>query len=285
MGRCAVLVVGPAGSGKSTFCNQLHQHTEALNRRIHVVNLDPAAEQFAYPVSSDIRELISLEDVMSECRLGPNGGLVYAMEYLVDNFDWLEDELEEMGGEDSYVVFDCPGQIELYSHLPVMRTLVDNLQRIRFRVCCVYLLDSQFIADTSKFVAGVLCCLSAMTALELPHVSVISKCDLLPSREVLDDFLEADSSLLADRLREGTRPQFYKLNNAICQLIEEWNMVQFLPLNPDDDESESLDLILQQIDNAIQYHDDVEPRTTDFEEADNEGPRTTDFEEADNEGS
>eukprot|EP00966_Prymnesium_polylepis_P296576 6851628-Prymnesium_polylepis.1 len=27
---------------------------------------------------------------MSECRLGPNGGLVYAMEYLVDNFDWLE---------------------------------------------------------------------------------------------------------------------------------------------------------------------------------------------------
>lgn len=43
----------------------------------------------------------------------------------------------------------------------------------------------------------------------------------------------------------GTRPQFYKLNNAICNLIDEWNMVQFLPLNPKD--MDSLDIILQQV--------------------------------------
>ena len=41
-------------------------------------------------VVSDIRELISLEDVMAEMKLGPNGGLIYCMEYLVDNIDWLE---------------------------------------------------------------------------------------------------------------------------------------------------------------------------------------------------
>lgn len=29
----------------------------------------------------DIRDLISLEDVMEELELGPNGGLVYCMEY------------------------------------------------------------------------------------------------------------------------------------------------------------------------------------------------------------
>ena len=29
----------------------------------------------------DIRELISLEDVMEELQLGPNGGLIYCMEY------------------------------------------------------------------------------------------------------------------------------------------------------------------------------------------------------------
>mmetsp|Transcript_585 Transcript_585/g.1187 ORF Transcript_585/g.1187 Transcript_585/m.1187 type:complete len:111 (-) Transcript_585:71-403(-) len=105
-----------------------------------------------------------------------------------------------------------------------------------------------------------------MTALELPHVSVLSKCDLLPSRVALDEFLEADTSSLSDRLRQGTRPQFYKLNNAICNLIDEWNMVQFLPLNPKD--MDSLDIILQQVDNAIQYHDDVEPRMRDEEEPD-----------------
>ena len=34
---------------------------------------DPAAEAFEYPVSIDLRELISLEDVMQELQLGPNG--------------------------------------------------------------------------------------------------------------------------------------------------------------------------------------------------------------------
>lgn len=35
--------------------------------------VDPAAEEFKYPVSIDVRELISLEDAMEELDLGPNG--------------------------------------------------------------------------------------------------------------------------------------------------------------------------------------------------------------------
>jgi len=34
---------------------------------------DPAAEEFQYPVSFDIRDLVTLEDVIEECALGPNG--------------------------------------------------------------------------------------------------------------------------------------------------------------------------------------------------------------------
>lgn len=41
------------------------------------------------------------------------------MEYLIENVDWLIDELNEFA-EDSFILFDCPGQIELYSHLDVM---------------------------------------------------------------------------------------------------------------------------------------------------------------------
>ena len=33
--------------------------------------------------------------VMDELKLGPNGGLVYCMEYLVDNIDWLEETLDD----------------------------------------------------------------------------------------------------------------------------------------------------------------------------------------------
>lgn len=260
MGRCGCIVIGPAGSGKSTFCEMLHTHAEALRRRIHVVNLDPAAESFSYPVAADIRDLISLEDVMSEMRLGPNGGLIYCMEYLVDNIDWLEDAMEEIGPEE-YVLFDCPGQIELYSHVPCIAQVTVALQRLGFKVAASYLLDAQFVADAPKFVSGVLCCLSAMTSLELPHVNVLTKCDLLPSRRQLDDFLEADGGALSHMLRDGTSPQFARLNTAVCELIDEWSMVQFLPLDPRD--PDTLEIILQQLDNAIQYHDDVEPRAQD----------------------
>lgn len=49
---------------------------------------------------------------MEELELGPNGGLVYCMEYLLDNMDWLKDELDKFD-EDEYIIFDCPGQVWL----------------------------------------------------------------------------------------------------------------------------------------------------------------------------
>ena len=36
------------------------------------------------------------EDVMEDedLRLGPNGGLVFCMEHLAENFDWLEEAMD-----------------------------------------------------------------------------------------------------------------------------------------------------------------------------------------------
>lgn len=64
---------------------------------------------------------------MEEMELGPNGALLYCMEYLMDNTDWLQEQLNEVGMDD-YVLFDCPGQIELYSHLDVFRDFTKFLQ-------------------------------------------------------------------------------------------------------------------------------------------------------------
>ncbi len=50
------------------------------------MNLDPAAEDFAYEPDLDIKELISLEDVMEEMSLGPNGGLIYCFEFVMSGF-------------------------------------------------------------------------------------------------------------------------------------------------------------------------------------------------------
>ena len=81
--------------------------------------MDPAAEVFKYKCdigkytkkkwhNADIRDLISLDDVQEELKYGPNGGLVYCMEYLIENIEWLMDELAEFA-EDSFILFDCPG--------------------------------------------------------------------------------------------------------------------------------------------------------------------------------
>lgn len=39
----------------------------------HKKQSDPAAEDFAYPVAFDVRDLITVEDAMEELGLGPNG--------------------------------------------------------------------------------------------------------------------------------------------------------------------------------------------------------------------
>ncbi|MES1921495.1 GPN-loop GTPase 3, partial [Bonamia ostreae] len=126
MGKHGQLIMGPAGVGKSTYCKIMSEHFEVSKRKVNVVNLDPAAEKFDYPLLADIRDLISVDDASELLKLGPNGSLVFCMEYLVENIDWLLDSIGNY--EDDYILFDCPGQIELYSHYPVMRQIIDQIK-------------------------------------------------------------------------------------------------------------------------------------------------------------
>lgn len=229
MGRYAILVSGPAGSGKSTFCSALIAHAQSLGRNVHLFNLDPAAERFEFQPSIDIKELISLEDVMEEMNLGPNGGLIYCFEYLLDNLDWLDDELGQYN--DDYIIIDCPGQIELYTHFPIMSRLVNILSgQYQFRICATYLLESQFMDDKTKYFAGVLSAMSAMINLEVPHINLLSKMDLVEKGEIgseakkgrrreMERYLDPDPLLLMDEVNSRTNPKFHSLNQALVQLV------------------------------------------------------------------
>mmetsp|Transcript_1097 Transcript_1097/g.2581 ORF Transcript_1097/g.2581 Transcript_1097/m.2581 type:complete len:303 (-) Transcript_1097:199-1107(-) len=282
MGRCAIqIVMGPAGSGKSTYCQAMQQHADSLTgprrRTIHVANLDPAADNFGYQLAFDIRDLISVEEVMDELSLGPNGGLVYCMEYLLNNLDWLHDRLDEFG-DDEYLILDCPGQLELYTHIPLMRSVIDSMRLWGFEssMAGVFLLDTTFVCDTSKFISGSLLSLSAMIALELPHINVLSKCDLISAEDV-DNILEVTSasdvwsreqhknSLLPSNFEDGTAEQRrlekrrrsrQRLTDAICQLLDDYTMVSFCPLNIQDEDS--MDNLLAMVDNMIQYGEDLD---------------------------
>ncbi|TQD80613.1 hypothetical protein C1H46_033792 [Malus baccata] len=274
----AQLVIGPAGSGKSTYCSSLHEHCTAIGRSINIVNLDPAAENFDYPVAMDIRELVSLEDVMEELGLGPNGGLLYCMEHGIfacdnsnesycttsENLDeWLTEELDNYT-DDDYLVFDCPGQIELFSHVPVLRNFVEHLQRKNFKVCVVYLLDSQFITDVTKFISGCIASLSAMVQLELPHVNILSKMDLAPRKKDIEDFLYPEPQVLLSELNQRMAPQFAKLNKSLIELVDDYSMVSFLPL--DLRKSSSMSYVLAQIDTCIQFGEDADVKVKEFDQ-------------------
>ena len=265
-------MIGPAGSGKSTYCSTLATHAENVGRRVDVVNLDPAAEHFNYQPIFDVRDLISVEDVMEdpEIKLGPNGGLVFCWEYLMDNTDWLEEQINsgvEDGVEidDDYILFDCPGQIELYTHMNVVRKFVDLLQSWNFRVCCVFLIDSHFMVDGSKFLSGAMAALSTMVNLEIPHVNVLSKVDLLgkEARKHLDVFLEPDTLALTSisHSESGNSlsafdQKYASLSESIGRVLDDYSLVKFVPLDISDEENIS-DLFLT-IDNTIQYGEDAD---------------------------
>lgn len=71
---------------------------------------------------------------------------------MVKNSEWLETELGD--ADDDYFLFDCPGQIELYTHMTTMKQLVEILSKLNFRVCAVFLVDAQFMIDGAKFISG-----------------------------------------------------------------------------------------------------------------------------------
>lgn len=225
-------------------------------------------------------------------HFGPNGGLVFCMEFLLDNLAWLEEELGE--DDDDYVIFDCPGQIELYTHLDVMRRLTDTLQGWNFRLCAVFLLDSHFMISGTSFISGTMACLSAMTSLEVPFVSVLSKIDLLSrdSKKQLERSLpsvlihrnpnlthdlnsrflepEARDLLASDPHHGGSKwaKKHRRLTEAIGEVLEGYGLVRFFPLNIKDEES-LIDL-LTMVDNCIQYGEDRDVKTLEFEQPDDE---------------
>ena len=275
MSKFGVLVMGPAGAGKTTFCNALIQHLQTVRRSCFYVNLDPAAEEFTYEPDLDIRELITLEDVMEELELGPNGGLIYCFEFLMQNLDFLTKALEPLS-EEYLIVFDMPVQIELYTHVPIVPNLVTFLSRqgpLNISLCAAYLLESTFVIDKAKFFAGTLSAMSAMIMLEMPHINILSKMDQIKEmigRRELKRFINVDVQMLQEDTGDDdpsdplskeslmSGRSFKRLNRAVAQLIDDFSMVSFLKLDINDEDSVAA--ILSYIDDAIQFHEAQEPR-------------------------
>jgi hypothetical protein len=216
---------------------------------------------------------------MEEMGLGPNGGLIYCFEFLLENLDFLTEALDPLS-EEYLIVIDMPGQIELYTHIPILPALVKHLTRtgaLDINLCAAYLLEATFVVDKAKFFAGTLSAMSAMIMLEVPHVNILSKMDLVKGqvgKRDLKRFLDPDTTLLDDEpgdndvddgreaagdsqtVMKGT--SFKRLNRAVAGLIDSFSMVSYLRLEVQDEDS--VGAILSYIDDAIQFHEAQEPK-------------------------
>lgn len=231
---------------------------------------------------------------MDELKLGPNGGLIYCFEFLMENLDFLTEALDSLT-EEYLIIFDMPGQIELYSHVPILPKLVKFLTQpgaLDIRLCAAYLLEATFVVDRAKYFAGTLSAMSAMIMLEVPHLNILSKMDLVKDqvrRKDFKRFITPDATLLEDDPAETAQRRagitidahsvdpkdkdavvsgasFKRLNAAVANLIETFSLVSYLKLDCTDEDSVAA--ILSYIDDLIQYHEAQEPKELPEEEYD-----------------
>lgn len=255
------LVIGPPGAGKSTYCNGLQQFLGAIGRKACLVNLDCANDKLPYNADLDIRDFVTLEEVMATQELGPNGGVLAAMDTLVDQVDQFIRELKKTGYH-QYFVFDCPGQVELFTHHSALKNVFHRLEKqLDMRLCVVNLTDSFYITQPNQYISVVLLALRTMLQFDLPQVNVLSKIDLLRNYGQLpfklDYYLEVqDLDFLVNEEREDKsvlfrNPKIEKLTAALASLIEDFGLVEFSVLSVEN--KRSMISLLHKVDKANGY--------------------------------
>jgi len=121
----------------------------------------------------------------------------------------------------------------------------------------VHLVDSHYCTDAAKYISVLLLSLKTMLQLELPHVNVLSKVDLIESYGRLPMALEfytnvSDLSFLQYHLNQDPfMAKFQQLNEAMCDLIESFGLVGFETLCIQD--KESVTKVVRAIDKAGGY--------------------------------
>jgi hypothetical protein len=153
------------------------------------------------------------------------------------------DRLSPLANRGYYLIFDCPGQAELFTHHESFANIVAKLQKeADYRLVAVHLVDSHHCTDPGKFIAAALLSLQAMVRLELPHLNVLSKADLvdnlnkegaLQRMRGMGDVVHCSHCLYIDPLFTPIRAGL-----GVDAFTEMMNLHRFLPHKDDDDEDE-----------------------------------------------
>ncbi|KAK3649224.1 hypothetical protein LTR56_007064 [Elasticomyces elasticus] len=220
--RTIILPTGPPGAGKSTLTNGLQQFMTAIARPCSVANLDPANDNVPYNPIFDVRDLVSVEEVMEREELGPNGGVLWAMEEVEANFEWLE---EKMADCEETIVLDPPGQPELMQHHTALPRILHRLEKLGYRMDNLATLGGADLPFNLDF-----------------YTEVQDLEQLLPALALEQNSTGANTE---------ASQRWERLNSALIELVTDFGLVGFETLAVED--KQSMASLLQAIDRASGY--------------------------------
>ena len=110
-----VLVIGMAGSGKTTLMHRVNLSMNEMGKRAYYINLDPAVKTVPYAANIDIRDTVKYKEVMSQYGLGPNGSILTSLNLFATRFDQVIGLLDKRADELDYIFVDTPGQIDTFT--------------------------------------------------------------------------------------------------------------------------------------------------------------------------
>ena len=213
-----ILVIGMAGSGKTTFVQRLQHELLESKKRIYTVNLDPAVVKLPYSPNVDIRDSVNYKDVMKEFQLGPNGGIITSLNLFATKFDQVLNLLEKRAPELDYIIVDTPGQIEVFSWSASGSIITDSLS-LAFPVVTAYVMDTERCESPVTFMSNMTYACSIMYKTKLPFMLIFNKSDIADPKRAVGWMEDFDSYL--DAIQEE-QSYMGSLSRSLCLALEEF---------------------------------------------------------------
>ncbi|XP_072263279.1 GPN-loop GTPase 1 [Pyxicephalus adspersus] len=173
-----MIVLGMAGSGKTTFTQRVTAHLHEKGSAPYIINLDPAVHEIPFPANIDIRDTVNYKEVMKQYGLGPNGGIVTALNLFATRFDQVVKFIEKRQKNSRFVLIDTPGQIEVFTWSASGAIITEALAS-SFPSVVVYVMDTSRSVNPVTFMSNMLYACSIMYKTKLPFIVVMNKTDII----------------------------------------------------------------------------------------------------------
>ncbi|XP_040203936.1 GPN-loop GTPase 1 isoform X2 [Rana temporaria] len=115
---------------------------------------------------------------MKQYGLGPNGGIVTALNLFATRFDQVVKFIEKRQENIRYVVIDTPGQIEVFTWSASGAIITEALAST-FPSVVVYVIDTSRSVNPVTFMSNMLYACSIMYKTKLPFIVVMNKTDII----------------------------------------------------------------------------------------------------------